>query len=364
MFNRFANTQCYATYNDRDRVGVVTIYDQLGVDDKGNGLRGSWLAEQLMWLDSLSNVDRIQLRINSPGGNIMEGMSIMAAASFCTKPIDTYCDGVCASMAAIILQAGTKRYIADAGLLMFHAPSMPDGEEQDASLDYFKWSLSTTLATRAGLDQTTIDGLLGTNNRWMDATEALALNLVDASFELANKPTVKTRDLTSVYGSFQQVINQANLQLQPTLDNMNKFEKAAAALKLPADSSDDAFTTAINQLVNTNTTLQATLTETETKLVQAEAKAKELEAVNLDAKVEQLIGGAVAEGRLAATAVDAFKAMAKTNFESAKTAIDALPINKAAVHIPQNGAQAAAQIPGGSAAAYAMAEIRAKNQAK
>lgn len=363
MFNRFANTQCYATYNDRDRVGIVTIYDQLGVDDKGNGLRGSWVAEQLMWLDSVSSVDRIQLRINSPGGNILEGMTIMAAASACCKPIDTYCDGVCASMAAIILQAGSKRYIADAGLLMFHAPSMPDGD-QDASLDYFKKSLATTLATRAGLDQTTIDGLLGTNDRWMDAAEALSLNLADVSFELANKPSVKTRDLTSVYGSFQQVINQANLQLQPTLDNMNKFEKAAAALKLPADSSDDAFTTAINQLVNTNTTLQATLTETETKLAQAEAKAKELEAVNLDAKVEQLIGGAVAEGRLAATAVDAFKAMAKTNFESAKTAIDALPINKAAAHIPQNGAKAAAQIPGGSAAAYAMAEIRAKNQAK
>ena len=65
------------------------------------------IISQLLYLDSLSNED-IFLYINSPGGSVTAGLSIYDTMNYIKSDVSTVATGLCASMAAIILAAGTK----------------------------------------------------------------------------------------------------------------------------------------------------------------------------------------------------------------------------------------------------------------
>jgi ATP-dependent Clp protease, protease subunit len=65
----------------------------------------------------------IYLLIDSPGGSVISGGAIVSAIEASEAPVYTVCLQVCASMAAMIHQYGTKRYMVDRSLLMFHNAS-------------------------------------------------------------------------------------------------------------------------------------------------------------------------------------------------------------------------------------------------
>ena len=60
-----------------------------------------------LYLSSLSK-DPIQIYINSNGGSISAGLAIYDIMQYIPCEISTICMGLCASMAAVILAAGTK----------------------------------------------------------------------------------------------------------------------------------------------------------------------------------------------------------------------------------------------------------------
>lgn len=76
---------------------------------------------QLLYLNSIGD-DDIKMFINSPGGNCIDGLAIYDVMNFVTPDISTYCMGMCASMASILVSSGTKgkRYILPNGEVMIH----------------------------------------------------------------------------------------------------------------------------------------------------------------------------------------------------------------------------------------------------
>lgn len=62
---------------------------------------------ELLYLDSLNHED-IFLYINSPGGSVTSGLAIYDTMNYIKSDVSTLAIGMCASMAAIILAAGTK----------------------------------------------------------------------------------------------------------------------------------------------------------------------------------------------------------------------------------------------------------------
>lgn len=73
------------------------------IEDHGANL----VISELLYLDSLSNED-IFIYINSPGGAVTAGLAIYDTMNYIKSDISTVATGLCASMAAIILAAGTK----------------------------------------------------------------------------------------------------------------------------------------------------------------------------------------------------------------------------------------------------------------
>lgn len=80
---------------------------------------------QLLFLESEDPDRDISLYINSPGGSITAGMAIYDTMQFVRSPITTICVGQCASMAAVLLAAGTKgkRFALPNSRVLIHQPS-------------------------------------------------------------------------------------------------------------------------------------------------------------------------------------------------------------------------------------------------
>ena len=78
---------------------------------------------QLLYLDSINHED-ISLYINSPGGSVTSGMAIYDTMKFIKSDVSTICIGIAASMASILLSAGTKgkRYALPNSEVMIHQP--------------------------------------------------------------------------------------------------------------------------------------------------------------------------------------------------------------------------------------------------
>lgn len=79
---------------------------------------------QLLFLEATDNVSDIYIYINSPGGLITAGLSIYDTMMYVKPDISTICYGSAASMASILLCAGTKgkRYILPNAEVMIHQP--------------------------------------------------------------------------------------------------------------------------------------------------------------------------------------------------------------------------------------------------
>jgi len=79
---------------------------------------------QLLFLESVNPDEDIYLYINSPGGEVYAGMGIYDTIQYIKPDVVTMCVGMAASMASVLLAAGTKgkRYALPHSRVMIHQP--------------------------------------------------------------------------------------------------------------------------------------------------------------------------------------------------------------------------------------------------
>jgi ATP-dependent Clp protease protease subunit len=79
---------------------------------------------QMLFLESEDPDREISLYVNSPGGSVTAGMAIYDTMQFVRCPVTTFCIGQCASMAAVLLAAGTagRRFALPNSRILIHQP--------------------------------------------------------------------------------------------------------------------------------------------------------------------------------------------------------------------------------------------------
>ena len=79
---------------------------------------------QLLFLENEDSKKDIHLYIHSPGGNVYSGLAIYDTMQHIKPSIATYCIGIAASMASILLSAGAKgkRFVLPNAEVMIHQP--------------------------------------------------------------------------------------------------------------------------------------------------------------------------------------------------------------------------------------------------
>lgn len=82
------------------------------------------IVAQLLFLESEDPDREISVYINSPGGSVTAGLAIYDTMQFVRCPVTTFCVGQCASMAAVLLAAGTngRRFALPNSRILIHQP--------------------------------------------------------------------------------------------------------------------------------------------------------------------------------------------------------------------------------------------------
>jgi ATP-dependent Clp protease protease subunit len=142
--------------------------------------------QKLLYLQYENRNQEIHLYINCPGGSVSATLAIYDTMRFLECPISTYCMGLAASGAAIILAAGTKskRYALPNSKIMVHQPSggvtgqVSDIEIQAKEILRERQRLNEILARHTGqsIEQIQKDT---ERDRYLTAEEAKAYGLVD-----------------------------------------------------------------------------------------------------------------------------------------------------------------------------------------
>jgi len=91
------------------------------IDDNLSNL----VVAQLLFLEAEDPEKEISIYINSPGGSVTAGLAIYDTIQFIRPDVTTYCIGQAASMAAVLLAAGTpgKRFALPNSRIIIHQPS-------------------------------------------------------------------------------------------------------------------------------------------------------------------------------------------------------------------------------------------------
>ena len=92
---------------------------------------------QLLFLEAKNPERDISIYINSPGGSITDGLAVYDTMRFVKPDIMTICIGQAASMAAVLLAAGTKgkRLALPNSRIVIHQPLVSDLSGQAADID-------------------------------------------------------------------------------------------------------------------------------------------------------------------------------------------------------------------------------------
>ena len=95
---------------------IILIFGEI------NDLVASSVIAQLLFLESIDKEKDIYLYINSPGGLVSSGLAIYDVMNYIKPKVITIGMGLCASMGAILLSSGDKRYVLNHTKVMIHQP--------------------------------------------------------------------------------------------------------------------------------------------------------------------------------------------------------------------------------------------------
>jgi ATP-dependent Clp protease, protease subunit len=95
------------------------------------------ITAQLLFLEAEDPERDISLYINSPGGSISAGLAVYDTIQFIRNDVTTICVGQAASMAAVLLAAGTakKRFSLPHSRVLIHQPWMSGLQGQATDID-------------------------------------------------------------------------------------------------------------------------------------------------------------------------------------------------------------------------------------
>ncbi len=151
-----------------------------------NDYTANVIQAQLLYLDSADPGKDVSIYINSPGGSVYAGLGIYDTMQYISSDVATICTGMAASMAAVLLVAGSKgkRFALPHSRVMIHQPmggaqgQASDIEITAREIQKLKKELYHIIADHSGqpFDKVERDS---DRDYWMTAAEALDYGMID-----------------------------------------------------------------------------------------------------------------------------------------------------------------------------------------
>ena len=174
------NTKWYKIIN-KSEIAEIWIYEMIGEDFwSGGGVTAKNFQKEL----SAIKASQIDLHINSPGGEVFDGIAIYNLLKQHPANVTTYIDGLAASIASVIALAGDTIYMAENALMMIHNPyglvkGMADDMRKMADrLDIVRDSISKAYISKTDKPEDEINALMDAET-WMSADDAMEFGFID-----------------------------------------------------------------------------------------------------------------------------------------------------------------------------------------
>lgn len=279
-------------------------------------------------LEAEQTYRKIDVRINSVGGEVDTGIAIFNALRQSKADITIYIDCIAASTASFIAACGRTVKMSRYARMMLHRPS--GGAWGDAShlksyisqLEQIEEVLCRIYAERTGRTVEDIrSAYMDGEDHWLTADEALSLGFVDeiyddareVSFTDALSPHERCERYTACYLESIQVSHKTGKQMINKLKGRPTF----------SDCADEA--AIINRIAEIEAKVakyDAVVAERDalkTKVAAFEQKEREAAEAAYDAAVDR----ARAEERIGAAEVESFKALMRKDPEATRALLDA-----------------------------------------
>lgn len=298
----------------------ILVYGYIGSDE----VNANDFTSELKKLESTCTL--INLRINSGGGSIFEGLAIFNAIKNSPCEVHAYIDGLAASMASVIILACDKIFMSKHAMLMTHRPSgavmgNPDQLRAHADmLDQLEQTVTGIYAERTGLSIEDVKKkYLGAADNWLNASQALTAKIIDGIYD---GPAKKDITVPVAMRNEKDLVNLFTNFLTET-ENMKQIMLTAemmAVLSITADADATAVNNAITKLAAKAGEAESLKTQLQT----ANAKLQEVETSAAVAKAEALVDGAIGANKIAAGDRDKYIKLANADFATTKEVVDSM----------------------------------------
>lgn len=155
----------YSIRNSADSVTEILLYDEIGEDPFfGGGVSAKQFVQDVQAVTT----PELHLRINSPGGNVFEGITMLNALRRSKAKVTAYVDGLAASAASVVAMGADEVVMSRNAEMMIHEASgivMGNSADMQQMADLLSQSsdnLASVYADKAG----------GTVKQWRDAMAA------------------------------------------------------------------------------------------------------------------------------------------------------------------------------------------------
>lgn len=293
----------------------MLLYSQIGdsVDENGNityGISGSSFANELQWLQT--QCKSISVRINSVGGSVLDGYSIVSAMLSCKVPCNTYIDGLAASISGVIALCGKKREIKDFASWMGHTAG---GVKDEKVLKLATDSIVTLIANNINKTEDEVLAMLSketwvSNSKVADYSleQAVEMGFFDKIESTKRKVKINKQD------SLYNMANVYNKLINPKINTMNKVTDF---LKLKNEADEDSIVSAIKEKDTELATKVEEIASLNARLKvyeDAEKAAKEAAIEDMKNKATALVNKAKEDGKIKDEEVEGLVSLAITNF--------------------------------------------------
>lgn len=296
-----------------DGKAIIMIYGEVG---EGRPVDSNRVVSELF---ELVNQDcKIEVRINSQGGDVFSGMAIYNALRQSKSDITIYIDGVAASIAGIIALCGKPLYMSPYAKLMLHNVSggmygnAKELRSMADQMEILQTNLATMIAGRLGMSVTDIEGkYFDGQDHWITASEAKDMKLVDGIYDMddVSDPPTTTEGIYNFFNNrfdFKPQ-NEENMALIDDIKAIPSFE----------DKTDSSAILEHIKVLENKAVKVAVLEKT------VESYKNELAKVYKE-QDEIIVNEAVKSGKIGKDQVETFKNLLKNDRENTIKLIDGM----------------------------------------
>lgn len=290
----------------KDNEAFILLNDEITLQNS------AMIADEMYWHHAQGL--QITVKINSPGGNVIGGYSIIDAVL--TTKANTHVIGLAASMAGIIFLFGKKRIANSNATLMIHPPTGGDKK----FLEIIRQQLKDILVGRSNMSEDEVTSLIGEGgvDSFYNIDQMEKMGLVDERINVNQPVSIQNKNPQELYAVYNSIIT-------------NKAEMDLKEIKNTLKLADNASEERVNEAVRD---LKSKYTEAEEKILNLEVEKEELtnkvkdyekkEKELSETRAKELIENAVKAGKITEQGKEAWLKSAQNDYDLAKQTLESL----------------------------------------